>query len=68
MNPLADHPALRKAVYSVFWLVGLVLGALQVGFDFDWTVQALSVYAFLGAAVGYQAQANTDEVDDVVEL
>ena len=27
MNPLSNNPAARKVVYSIFWLVGLALGA-----------------------------------------
>lgn len=65
MNPLADRPDLRKKVYSVFWLVGLLLGAIQVGYatdegsDPDWILPSLAVYAFLGTGVGYTAAQNT---------
>lgn len=67
MNPLSDRPDLRKKVYSAFWLIGLLFGALQVGYaadegsDPDWIVPALAVYAFLGAGVGYTAQQNTNK-------
>lgn len=69
MNPLASNPAARKAVYTLFWLVGLVLGGLTAGYGAtdgnapDALGVALAVYAFLGAAVGYQAQANTPADD-----
>lgn len=65
MNPLADKPSLRKKIYSAFWLVGLLLGAIQVGYasdegaDPDWIVPALAVYAFVGTGVGYTASQNT---------
>lgn len=64
LNPLSENPALRKRIYAAFWVVGLVLGALQVAFastgnEADWLVGALATYAFLGTAVGFQAQANT---------
>ena len=65
MNPLSNNPALRKTVYTAFWLVGLALGATQVAFAStsagqpDWLTVALAVYAFLGTGVGYTASANT---------
>jgi hypothetical protein len=64
VNPLATNPRARHALYVVLWGVGLVLGAVQVGYgatDADAPALlhvALAVYAFLGAAVGYTAQAN----------
>lgn len=67
MNPLADKPGLRKKVYSAFWLVGLLLGALQVGYaaddgdDPNWILPSLAVYAFLGTGVGYTASKNTPD-------
>lgn len=65
MNPLVDRPDLRKKVYSAFFLIGLVLGAFQVGYasldnSAEWLKPALAVYAFLGAGVGYTASKNTD--------
>lgn len=70
MNPLSNNPAARKAVYLVFWLVGLVLGALTAGYGAadaaapEHLDVALAVYAFLGAAVGYTAQSNVMPGDD----
>lgn len=64
MNPLADRPDIRARVYAAFWLLGLALGAAQTGYAAAqagqpvWLNVALSVYAFLGAGVGYTAQAN----------
>ena len=64
MNPLADRPDIRARVYAAFWLVGLGLGGTQVGYAAaesgqpTWLTVALAVYAFLGAGVGYPAQAN----------
>lgn len=64
MNPLAQNPDARRRVYTGFWLVGLVLGGTQVGYAAaesgqpTWLTVALAVYAFLGAGVGYTAQAN----------
>jgi hypothetical protein len=65
MNPLNDRPDLRKKVYSVFWLVGLALGALAAGYGAsdndapEWLNPATAAYAFLGAGVGYTASQNT---------
>ena len=64
MNPLAERPDIRRRVYIGFWLLGLALGAAQTGYAAAqagqpvWLNVALSVYAFLGAGVGYTAQAN----------
>lgn len=65
-NPLANNPRARKIVYTLFWLAGLVIGALQVAYgasDGTEVPQAVdiasAVYVFLGIGVGYQASANT---------
>lgn len=69
-NPLADNAAARKVVYTLFWLVGLALGALTAAYGAtdgaapDFLGAALAVYAFLGGAVGYQAAANTPAADN----
>jgi hypothetical protein len=63
-SPLADQPTLRRAIYTVFWVVGLAIGATQVGYAStdngtpDWLNIALAVYAFLGGAIGFTAQQN----------
>ena len=67
MNPLAGLlPApVRSVLYIVFAVVGVVLGATQVGFaaaDAGQPVAltvALAVYAFVGTAFGFTASANT---------
>ncbi len=67
MNPLAQNPNARRRVYAAFWLVGLGLGGTQVGYAAaesgqpTWLTVALAVYAFLGAGVGYTAQANVPD-------
>ena len=66
MNPLESNPTLRRNIYTTFWVLGLGLGATQVGFASadsgqpTWLTVALAVYAFLGTGVGYTAQQNTD--------
>lgn len=65
MNPLESSPALRRATYALCWFLGLALGGAQVGYasvdggaPTALTV-ALSVYAFVASAIGYQAHTNT---------
>jgi hypothetical protein len=64
MNPLADSPAARKIVYTLFWFASLVVGALGVGYGAasagipSWYAPVAAVYAFLAAAVGYTASSN----------
>lgn len=61
---LSGNPLVRQYLYAGFWLTGLILGALAVAFGSmsagipEWFTVATSVYAFLGAAVGYTAQSN----------
>lgn len=71
MNPLVDKPALRKKVYSAFWLIGLALGAMSVFFgateaddEPSWLVPATATYAFLGVGVGYTASQNTPKENE----
>ncbi len=67
MNPLVDRPLVRARVYAAFWALGLGLGGTQVGYAAaesgqpTWLTVALAVYAFLGAGVGYTAQANVPD-------
>lgn len=72
-NIITD-PKVREAVYSVFAVIGLALGAAQVGFSAAeagqpvWLTVGLAVYAFLGAAGLGVARANTptpERVEDV---
>lgn len=63
MNPLTDilSPTLRKYLYSVYALVGVVLGGLQVGYGSEgpgWLDVALRVFAYLGIALGATAASN----------
>lgn len=76
MNPLEQNPAARKIAYQIFWTVSLLVGVTQVGFaaaDTDtptWLTVALSVLPFLGAAIGYTAQANVNPLpqEEAVKL
>ena len=69
MNPLNDYPKARRIAYQVFWTVSLATGAAHVGFQSAdvgvpaWLTVALSVLPFVGAGIGYTAQANVTEYD-----
>ena len=69
MNPLNDYPNARRIAYQVFWTVSLATGAAHVGFQSadagvpEWLTVALSVLPFVGAGIGYTAQANVTEYD-----
>lgn len=56
----------RSVAYTVFAILGLGLGAVQVWFASagtgqpEWLTPALAVFAFVGAGLGFTAKANTD--------
>lgn len=62
---LRDYPEIRKIAYIVSFIVGGLLGAIQVGFFAAqagqpvWLTVALAVYSFIGGYVGIQAVTNT---------
>jgi hypothetical protein len=76
VNPLEQNPAARKIAYQIFWTVSLLVGMVQVGFAAagadtpTWLTVALSVLPFLGAAIGYTAQANVNPLpqEEAVKL
>ncbi len=65
-NPLQGifGPGARKALYTAYSLIGLVVGGIQAAFGSvsaaspDWLKVTLSVYAFLGTAIGATAASN----------
>lgn len=66
MNPLTTiPPKVRSALYFISFLVGVGLGATQVGYQAAeagfpvWLKVALSVYAFIAATLGLTAASNT---------
>ena len=68
MNPLEDYPKARRIAYQAFWTVSLATGAAHIGFQSvgdvpAWLTVALSVLPFVGAGIGYTAQANVTEYD-----
>lgn len=62
---LKNYPEIRKIAYIVSFVLGGVLGAIQIGFAAAnagqpvWLTVALAVYAFVGGYVGIQAATNT---------
>lgn len=63
----------RRAIYSVYAVLGLALGATQVGFSAAdagqpvWLTVALAVFAFVGTALGFTAAQNTGAEPVVIE-
>ena len=58
-------PKVRKIAYSIYALLGVGIGATQVGFAAAeagqpvWLTVSLAVFAFLGGAFGFVAGNNT---------
>jgi len=69
VNPLNDYPNARRIAYQVFWTVSLLIGAAHVGFQSAdvgvpaWLTTTLAVLPFVGAGIGYTAQANVTEYE-----
>lgn len=66
-----SNPQLRKITYGAYAIVGLVLGSTQVGYAAAEAGQpvaltvALAVYAYVGVAFGFAAQAKVQAVPAV---
>ena len=70
MNPLNDYPNARRIAYQVFWTGSLLVGAAHVGYGAvdgattpTWLTTTLAVLPFVGAGIGYTAQANVTEYE-----
>lgn len=73
LGGVITNPVVRKVAYGVFVILGVVLGATQVGFAAiegagqpEWLTVALAVYAFLSVPVGSLALVNTPAKSDPV--
>lgn len=61
----------RKVIYATYAILGVVIGATQVGFAAAevgqpvWLTVTLAVYAFVGGAVGLTATSHTPRQQDV---
>lgn len=56
-------PRARQAVYAVYALIGVILGAIQVAYlnvagQPTWLTVALAVFGFIGTALGATAASN----------
>ncbi|WBL18532.1 hypothetical protein [Citricoccus sp. NR2] len=66
--------AYRKAIYAGYAVLGVIIGAIQVGYASaelgqpTWLTVALSVYAFVGGAVGITATTYTPRAEDTDTL
>lgn len=73
MNILKDlfGEQVRRTIYLVYALVGIVLGAIQVAFataSVDqpaWFMITFAVYAYLGVALGLTAFSNTQPAPQI---
>lgn len=52
----------RQYAYAVYALLGVILGSVDLASDAGWIATALSIYAYVGGAVGLVAAANTPSV------
>lgn len=58
-------PEVRKPIYAIYAILGVLLGATQVAYAAAeagqpvWLTVALAVFAFVGTALGFTAAANT---------
>jgi hypothetical protein len=65
VNPLEEFPNIRKWVYRVYWIVGVIVTAIQIGFVAAtgssplWAGVTIAVLAYIGFALGFQADVNT---------
>ena len=65
MNRVYLPPKIRGPFYIVYGILGVGLGATQIGFAAAnagqpvWLNVSLSVFAFVGGAFGYTAASNT---------
>src|SRR5699024_7638101 len=59
------NPTTRKTAYYVYGLIGVAIGAIQVGYSAaelgqpTWLTVALAVFSFIGAAFGITSGQNT---------
>lgn len=73
LGNIVTDPVVRKVIYAVFVLAGLVIGATQVAYASiegagqpTWLTAALAVYAFLSIPIGSLALANAPTEAQVV--
>ncbi len=75
-NPLVDvlTPGIRQKIYFGYALIGLMLGATQVGFSAaaqgqpTWLTVVLAVFTFIGTALGATAASNVTAGKDAASM
>ena len=73
ITPVAFPPKARAALYYAYAIVGLGLGAVQVGYSAaglgqpTWLTVTLAVFAFLAAGLGLTAASNTPSTPPLYE-
>lgn len=72
MTPLEQYPGARKLVYLLFWVAGLIIGAISVYVAVattepapSWLKGAQAVLAFLAVPIGYTAAANVTDTTKI---
>ncbi len=61
----SDYPQVRRALYTTYAVLGVIIGAVQVAYTSGGSVQptwltvTLAVFGFLGTALGLTAASNT---------
>jgi len=75
LGNIVSNATVRKIIYSLYVVAGVVLGAIQVGFASvesagqpSWLTISLAVYAFLSVPLGSLALSNTPSQGAVVEV
>ena len=65
--------AWRKPIYGAFAVLGVVIGAIQVGIaaigaeNPEWLLVVLAVFPFVAGAIGFTASANTNQTQDDID-
>ena len=56
----------RKPIYAIYAVIGVVLGAIQLAMvpNPEWLATSMTVYLFLGGAIGAVASGNTPPVEE----
>lgn len=67
VTPLESVPSVRKKLYTAYWAIGILLGAVPVGYaavpDASvpmWSLVAMALYGYFGIALGFTADRNTN--------
>lgn len=66
VTPLEGMPDVRKKIYAAYWAVGVLLGAIPIGYTAvpdtsvpTWSLVVMALYGYFGIALGFTADKNT---------